>query len=136
MSQFTGFSSRSPSTPHTPSPSQKFMFTPIQPVEANTEPSSLSEMLQKTKLDVKPLLDTILSSGKKDEMRVKGLKRLEEIEPAEDKNKKENKGMVSSEEGKKEENVGGDMTAFFKFVENMKTSGNLPAKPQPVVRID
>lgn len=108
------------------------MFTPIKTVEANTKPESLSEMIQKTKLDVKPLLDTVLSSGKRDEMRVKGLKRLEEIETGDE--NKENKVEVPSKKEENKESKDEDMTAFIKLIENMKTSGSLPKKPQPVVR--
>lgn len=108
------------------------MFTPIKTIDANTKPETLSEMIQKTKLDVKPLLDTVLSSGKRDEMRIKGLKRLEDIEITDE--NKENKEVVSSEKVEEKESKGADMTAFIKLVENMKTSGSLPEKPQPVVR--
>ena len=107
------------------------MFTPIKPVHANTDPETLSEMLQKTKLDVKPLLESVLSSGKRDEMRVKGLKRLEDIEDPAESAKEQILEKPAEVENKNDKQ---DMTAFIKLVENMKTSGRLPEKPQPVVR--
>lgn len=126
---FLGISS--PSTPHTPSPHQKFMFTPIKAIEANTKPESLSEMLDKTKLDVQPLLANVLTSAKRDEMRIKGLKRLEDIEPTAD----DQPSNAPIDEQKKEQTNSGDMTAFIKLIEDMKTLGNLPEKPQPVVSV-
>jgi translation initiation factor 4E transporter len=110
------------------------MFTPIKQVEANTDPETLAEMLQKTKIDVKPLLDTVLSSGKSDMSRVKGQCRLEDIEKTA-KNADEQAPLpVNQEDAQIVKNAGGqDMAAFFKLVETMKTSGHLPDKPQPVV---
>ncbi|EDO30177.1 predicted protein [Nematostella vectensis] len=74
--QFSGMVSRlsigSPVTSRTASPTQPFVFVPIKPVDASTDPVSLEEMLEKTRIDVKPLLENVLSSEKDDNARVKG----------------------------------------------------------------
>lgn len=132
IQMITGLSSASPSTPRTPSPNQNFMFTPIKPVDASTEPENLAEMLQKTKIDMKPLLETVMSSGKTDKERVKGQCRLEDIEKTVE-NGEQREEPVKQQDAQKKEGNGQDMSAFFKLVANMKTSGNLPEKPQPVV---
>ena len=101
-------------------------------------------MLQKTQVSVQPLLDEVMSSGK-EKGKVMGSVRLEDIEAdvAKDSDISTEKNL-SNEEKNKEIVSGGDdemldsqvkMEAFNRLVEKMKTSGTLPEKPQPAVRV-
>ena len=134
----SGFSSGGPSTPRSPSPFQPYGFTPIIPaVEANSEVESLADMLKRSKIDVKPLLDQVMSAGK-DGSKVKGPIRLEDIEAEVRKGKqkdeveqnKENLKKAVAEESNQEK---AEMQAFQMLVQKMKTSGTLPEKSYPPV---
>ncbi|XP_032225538.2 eukaryotic translation initiation factor 4E transporter [Nematostella vectensis] len=138
LMEYSGLSIGSPVTSHTASPTQPFVFVPIKPVDASTDPVSLEEMLEKTRIDVKPLLENVLSSEKDDNARVKGPCRLEDLEQQvlskkEKQLKKEPADTVEDKPPSSQESTGQDMAAFFKLVETMKSSGHLPEKPQPVI---
>lgn len=101
-------------------------------------------MLQKTQVSVQPLLDEVMASGK-EKGKVMGSVRLEDIEADVAKDSDISTETESSNEKKNKEIVGdGDdemldsqvkMEAFNRLVEKMKTSGTLPEKPQPAVRV-
>ena len=92
-------------------------------------PEILAEILQKTKINVKPLLDTVLSSGK-EPANIKGELHLEEIEAD-----LETKRVVDKKNKENLEHMKGseDLTAFNILVETIKTTGNVPYKPGSTV---
>ena len=107
------------------------MFTPITPPppDLETDPEILANILQKTKINVKPLLDSVLSSGV-EPAKVKGQLHLEDIEA-----ELESKRVIDQKNKENLEHMKGptDLTAFNMLVETMKTTGSLPEKPSPVV---
>lgn len=137
----SGFSSGGANTPRTPSPAPNYLFTPITSVEDSIESHSLASMLQKSQINVQPLLDEVMSSGK-ETGKVMGSVRLEDIEAdvKKDGEVSVKQEMIDLEQNK--ENIGKgvemantpeQMIAFNMLVEKMKSSGTLPEKPQPIV---
>ena len=135
-----GLSSGGANTPRTPSPAPNYLFTPITPLA--DESQSLAAMLQKSQVNVQPLLDEVMSS-EKDANKVMGSVRAEDIEADINKDSKSSvkKKEISDAEHNKENiskgsetsNKPEQMVAFNMLVEKMKSSGTLPEKPQPAV---
>ena len=138
-----GLSSGGANTPRTPSPAPNYLFTPITPLaDDSIESQSLAAMLQKSQVNVQPLLDEVMSS-EKDANKVMGSVRAEDIEADINKDSKSSvkKKEISDVEHNKENiskgsetsNKPEQMVAFNMLVEKMKSSGTLPEKPQPAV---
>lgn len=98
-------------------------------------------MLQKSQVNVQPLLDEVMSS-EKDANKVMGSVRAEDIEADINKDSKSSlkKEIIDAEHNKENISKGGEtsnkpeqMVAFNMLVEKMKSSGTLPEKPQPAV---
>ena len=101
-------------------------------------------MLQKSQVNVQPLLDEVMSS-EKDANKVMGSVRAEDIEADINKDSTckssvKKKEIINAEHNKENIGKGGEtsnkpeqMVAFNMLVEKMKSSGTLPEKPQPAV---
>ena len=135
-----GLSSSGRGTPRSPSPLQQFGFTPIVPaVDAKADAEALEDILTRSKLDVKPMLEKVMSA-ERDAARVKGPVRLEDIEATVTKVTKPGETVPNEVENTEDTRVGEDsgaamqdMKAFQLLVQQMKTSGTLPEKSYPAV---